>query len=244
MSSPEKQLTANLQPEQSGNLLDVNEKLHGLAGRLKDKKPEDVLEALRLVNQYAKALDVERDMTLVEFNGEKIHQFELEALNDIVREINEQYAKRRIKDTDFDKSDFSINEMNSRRISISDGRVFYLLLSDLELTEIPKSVNKMIFLTGLALERNNIRDIENLENLVDLDRLILDDNNISEIKNLENLVALSRLLLNKNQISEISNLDAQRVLKYLYLRKNPIDKSAQSHQISKLTGKGVNVFVS
>ncbi len=53
MDSPEKHLTANLTPSQDVTLLGVNEKLHVLAQQLKNKRPEDVAEALRLVNQYA-----------------------------------------------------------------------------------------------------------------------------------------------------------------------------------------------
>ncbi len=49
-------LTATPLPQDSVGLLDVNERLHGLAGRLKERQPEDVVEALKLVEEYKNIL--------------------------------------------------------------------------------------------------------------------------------------------------------------------------------------------
>ncbi len=49
----EKTLTADIQPADAGSLLDVNEKLHTLAPQLKERRPEDIAIALKLVEKYA-----------------------------------------------------------------------------------------------------------------------------------------------------------------------------------------------
>ncbi len=56
-------LTANPSRKQAGTILDVNERLHVLAQQLKNRKPEDVAEALKLVNQYSEmVIEPERDL--------------------------------------------------------------------------------------------------------------------------------------------------------------------------------------
>ncbi len=62
MSSPERKLTANLTSAGAGNLLDVNERLHALAPRLKERRPEDIEKALALVTEYGELIsDAERE---------------------------------------------------------------------------------------------------------------------------------------------------------------------------------------
>ncbi len=79
-------LTANPSPEQAGTLLDVNEELHALALRLKARKPEDVARALRLVEQYGKAvMPVENEMP------ESLKKLEMTVdLNEYISLINEE----------------------------------------------------------------------------------------------------------------------------------------------------------
>ncbi len=56
MEKPQSHLTANPTSADAGSLLDVNEKLHALSLRLKEKRPEDVAKALSLVNQYSEMM--------------------------------------------------------------------------------------------------------------------------------------------------------------------------------------------
>ncbi len=49
-------LTATSTPDDAVSLLEVNEQLHTLAPRLKNRRPEDVKTALKLVEQYTEAI--------------------------------------------------------------------------------------------------------------------------------------------------------------------------------------------
>ncbi len=73
----EKNLTANLPSHKSGNLLDVNERLHELAGRLKERRPEDVAEALKLVEAYGSLVADNKSFSDMAF--EKLQQLLPEA---------------------------------------------------------------------------------------------------------------------------------------------------------------------
>ncbi len=71
MVPSEKHLTANMTPSQDVTLLGVNEELHSLAPELKDRKPEAVAKALKLVGQYANLVNPEFD------NFEKYKKLEM-----------------------------------------------------------------------------------------------------------------------------------------------------------------------
>ena len=57
-------------------------------------------ERNKLLKQYKDKLDKakEKSMVLVEFGDDKIHRFELEALETMVEEINQDFKKQGIKD--------------------------------------------------------------------------------------------------------------------------------------------------
>ncbi len=61
-------LTANPSPQESVGLLEVNERLHGLAGRLKERRPEDVAEALKLVEAYGSLVEENKSIADKEFD--------------------------------------------------------------------------------------------------------------------------------------------------------------------------------
>ncbi len=59
-------------------------------------------------------------MELVDFEGEQIHRFELEALEDLVIQINIGFAKQRIINKDFQAEDISLDDL---RLKIEDNNV-------------------------------------------------------------------------------------------------------------------------
>jgi hypothetical protein len=59
-------------------------------------------------------------MELVDFQGEQIHKFELEALKDLVVQVNKGFAKQRIINKDFQAEDISLDDLE---IIIVDNKV-------------------------------------------------------------------------------------------------------------------------
>jgi Leucine-rich repeat (LRR) protein len=68
-----------------------------------------------------------------------------------------------------------------------------LLLADLGLTEIPREIGELNWLKELSLDKNEISEISNLENLRELERFSLEQNTIKEIRGLETLTNLQAL---------------------------------------------------
>ncbi|TFF98442.1 MAG: leucine-rich repeat domain-containing protein [Promethearchaeota archaeon] len=91
-----------------------------------------------------------------------------------------------------------------------------------KLTKIPNLGFLSNTLECLYLDRNNIRKIDNLNQLAKLQKLTLRSNNISEIENLEKNSELWFIDLGNNQISEIKNLGTLKNLKILKLDRNRI----------------------
>ncbi|MBP9802190.1 hypothetical protein KBC40_01220 [Patescibacteria group bacterium] len=57
---------------------------------------------------------------LVDFQGEQIHKFELEALKDLIVQINKGFAQQRIINKDFEAEDISLDDLE---ITIEDNKV-------------------------------------------------------------------------------------------------------------------------
>ncbi|WP_221392587.1 TIR domain-containing protein [Dyadobacter sp. NIV53] len=109
-----------------------------------------------------------------------------------------------------------------------------LELNGCNLESIPRDLLEMPWLTHLYLNKNAIRKIENLENLVDLEHLNLANNQITGIENLDNLLKLSYLDLERNKIFEIKNLEHLTNLKVLGLSTNFIEKLSGITQLTQL----------
>ncbi|MHA1167884.1 MAG: leucine-rich repeat domain-containing protein [Candidatus Hodarchaeales archaeon] len=110
-------------------------------------------------------------------------------------------------------------------IIVTEGnKIVGLDLSDLNLTSIPSSMNRLEELRTLDLSNNSISIIENLDNLGNLTTLNLSGNNISIISGLNSLISLSVLGLANNQIEIISGLDRLHSLRVLNLAGNRIEE--------------------
>lgn len=81
---------------------------------------------------------------------------------------------------------------------------------------------------------SNIKDIEGIERLQDLDGIFLWENKITEIEGLEEFNKLEILGLQKNLISEIKGLDTLINLKELLLNSNNISKITGLEKLTKL----------
>jgi len=99
-----------------------------------------------------------------------------------------------------------------------------LVLTDLDLTEIPEEINELKHITVIDLGENKITEIKNLDKLENLEELYLAENKISRIDNLENLTNLKALYLNHNEISDIDNLENLAQLELLNLDGNKISE--------------------
>ena len=84
---------------------------------------------------------------------------------------------------------------------------------------------KLLKLTHIHLDRENIEEIDNLaEYLGEVTHLYLQYNLIKKIENLDFLVNIKFLILSNNQIEKIENLTCLKRLKLLDLSYNLIDK--------------------
>ncbi len=148
MENPKTHLTGNLPPQKSGSLLDVNERLHNLAPRLRERKSEDVVEAMRLVTEFGDIVGVEKSEADLEF--ERIQQLLPEAeLERFSLDINPMTADEigealKEKNIDFPEATTNVIEstmfnrynkplrMDLVSVRINDLHVESELLSDLE----------------------------------------------------------------------------------------------------------------
>jgi len=89
-------------------------------------------------------------------------------------------------------------------------------------------------LNDLSLRQNNISDISPLSNLTNLKGLGLEDNNISDISPLSNLTNLEWLNLWDNNISDISPLSNLTNLEYLYSGSNEISDISSLFNLTNL----------
>lgn len=121
---------------------------------------------------------------------------------------------------------------------------------DNRINHISSQVNKFIKLKNLDLSFNKIKNIKNIDQLVDLENLYFVQNKIKEIKNIEPLQKLKNLELGGNKIEEIGEpLRSMPSIQELWLGKNRISQfknldnlvnlrvlSIQSNRITKIEG--------
>ena len=123
-------------------------------------------------------------------------------------------------------------------------------LYDNRINHISSAVNNLTRLQNLDLSFNNIKNIKNIDRLVELENLYFVQNRISEIKNLGTLRKLKNLELGGNRIAVIlEEMLKLPSLTQLWLGKNKISKlqnldnlinlrvlSIQSNRINKIEG--------
>jgi len=97
-----------------------------------------------------------------------------------------------------------------------------------------EGLEKLVDLEELYLSQNHIKKIENLESLKSLKKLDLNRNLISKIEGLENLGNLEYLVLSDNQISELKNLDNLSILRQLWLAGNNIEEIKKLDKLKNL----------
>ena len=238
----------------------IKEKLDNALAKIVDAKDDET--RLAAMKEYKGEMgEVKEQFELVDFNGEKIHRFELEALNQIVAEINEDYAKQRLVNSELEIENIDIDSIT---IEIKDNSIFIVDLDKKQLTQIPKTIGNLSNLQKLHLNENHIAEIFGLDNLTNLREISLNDNQITEITGLDNLTNLQNLYLDRNQITEITGLDNLTNLQNLYLNGNqiteisgldnltnleelglhgnPIDKIINKDQIDKLRERSVSIM--
>ncbi|WP_185222560.1 leucine-rich repeat domain-containing protein [Parageobacillus thermoglucosidasius] len=96
------------------------------------------------------------------------------------------------------------------------------------------SLRSLINLEILRLDNNQISDISALENLTNLTSLSLNNNQIRDISALENLTNLTSLSLSNNQIRDISALKNLKNLTTLWLSANPLKSIEPLGNLKKL----------
>ncbi|KAG7665371.1 sds22 [[Candida] subhashii] len=120
-------------------------------------------------------------------------------------------------------------------------------LYDNRINHISSAIKHLTKLKNLDFSFNRIKNIKNLETLVEVENLYFVQNKIHEIRNLETLVNLKNLELGGNKIRVIENLDYNTKIEQLWLGKNKIHKfenldhlvnlrvlSIQSNRITKI----------
>ncbi|WPK23637.1 hypothetical protein PUMCH_000879 [Australozyma saopauloensis] len=123
-------------------------------------------------------------------------------------------------------------------------------LYDNRINHISSAVNNLTKLKNLDLSFNKIKNIKNIDRLVDLENLYFVQNKISEIKNLSTLKKLKNLELGGNRVAEIlPEMLELPALEQLWLGKNKIARfqnldalanlrvlSIQSNRLTKIEG--------
>ncbi len=138
MEKPHSYLTANNSPAKAVGLLDLNEQLHALSPRLKERRPEDVARALSLVTDYGKLVADENREVKVDNEFKRLQSLLPEAVllrynlvvggktrEQLFREMDEKFieimddAKKILQNESFDNSD-SPRNITLVRIKLQD----------------------------------------------------------------------------------------------------------------------------
>jgi len=120
-----------------------------------------------------------------------------------------------------------INSIRKKEAEILD-------LSGLGLTEVPEELSDLDHLVYLNLGANKIKEIQYLDQLVNLQELSLADNRIDQIDGLERLENLVSLDLSKNDLREIQEFSGLEQLKRLDLQGNGIKEIKNLHSLVNL----------
>jgi len=131
--------------------------------------------------------------------------------------------------------EMSYNKINSKFFSLFSN-LQKLRLFDCELIDYYTLENlASLLITGTEEGHiNNINDLKGLETLINLKDLNLNGNNISEIKNLENLKNLRSLNLSENIINELEGLDSLVQLEVLNLDHNNLEEIKNLDNLTNL----------
>ena len=108
------------------------------------------------------------------------------------------------------------------------------------LKSIPIEIANMYGLEKLALNSNQIQNIENINKLHNLKELYLNSNELKKIKNIENLTKLNILTISFNKIERIEGLENLIHLNYLKLTSNRIKKIEGISSLINLTRLDLN----
>ncbi len=90
-------------------------------------------------------------------------------------------------------------DLKARRASLD--------LSDNNLTELPKGLEKLPRLKSLFLDDNKLTNVKGLEKLTELTGLSLQSNQLTDVKGLENLTGLTSLVLFNNPALTKAQID-------------------------------------
>ncbi|MBP9802193.1 hypothetical protein KBC40_01235 [Patescibacteria group bacterium] len=112
------------------------------------------------INLLTKAREEkEAKEALVDFKGEQIHKFELEALEDLILQINKGFAQQRIINKDFKAENISLDDL---KIIIEDNKVIQIRSNTTVLSgDISKAIEALISLKYLGL-----RSLSSAEGLI------------------------------------------------------------------------------
>ena len=116
-------------------------------------------------------------------------------------------------------------------------KVTRLKLKNNQLTEVPKSLEKLTGLTNLDLGHNQLSDVKGLEKLTNLEFLELNKNQLSDLKGLDKLTKLKLLKLDDNQLTSVGEVEKLTQLKAVDLGRNPDLTKAQIDQLQKALPK-------
>ena len=174
--------------------------------------------------EYQKKIKNEaKGFQLVKVGAVEIHSYEFEALQNIIREINDDYEEQRARDPRFDCEPVVLGDFRME-VRVPENNVSSLNMSSFNLTRIPPSIAKLDKINKLQLAGNSIRKIEHLGDLRYLRDLSMTGNQIREISGLDNCVSLNILSLSRNKINKIQNLRQLTKLESLGLTGNEIEK--------------------
>ncbi|MCD4663725.1 MAG: hypothetical protein K8R68_00545, partial [Bacteroidales bacterium] len=106
------------------------------------------------------------------------------------------------------------------------------------LKEIPKTIVKFSNLINLNLSYNEITNITSLQKLKKINNLHLQKNRIKDISPIHDLIEIKELVLNDNEIIDISVLKNIKKIKKLYLANNHIKEISALSELSQLENIG------
>ena len=130
----------------------------------------------------------------------------------------------RAYNADFEVADYTDKELESIPSDVANPQnIRYLILRNNDIKKI-ENLEKLNNLEELDLSMNDIKKIENLDNNKKLKFISFSSNKLASIENLDNLTELQELDLNNMDIKKIEGLDNLKKLQWLILSNNDIKK--------------------
>jgi hypothetical protein len=262
-SSPEEEKGTQPPEKKQIKLLPEEQERFGLLVN-QFKEADDIGDAANVLDEINKFLEgavarveaeEQRRNELVTYDEKEMRRFEAEALQDILKEINEDYEEQ-----GYHKSMWFSSLPG---VEVADGRVRGLYFKEMDLTRIPPSIVKLIDVIDIDLKQNEIVEVIDLSSLKQLKSISLNFTNIKSLRGIGHVPSLKHVIISDSKLEDLDGTETLSSLDDLNIFNSPIGiraagkgflhtphkqwqiqkwKKEAREQVKPLTDRGVRVY--